>query len=98
MLESLTIDDFSGRLGERFVLELGEGSEVETQLIEAKPLEAGPESDARTPFSIVFLGPHEPLLAQRIYPLRHDQLGTFGIFIVPIGRDADGVRYEAIFT
>ena len=98
MLESRTIDDFSGRLGERFVLELGEGGEVETELIEVTALDAGPESDARTPFSIVFRGPHEPVLPQRIYPLRHDQLGTFGIFIVPIGRDADGVRYEAIFT
>jgi hypothetical protein len=50
------------------------------------------------PFAIVFLGPPSPILPQRIYRFEHDGIGAIEIFIVPIGRDDDGVRYEAIFT
>lgn len=50
------------------------------------------------PFSIEFLGPRDPVLPQRIYRLEHPALGALELFIVPIGRDADGVRYEAVFN
>jgi hypothetical protein len=41
--------------------------------------------------------PHD-LLPQRIYRLEHDELGALDLFLVPIGRDDSGVRYEAVFT
>lgn len=50
------------------------------------------------PFSIEFLGPRDPVLPQRIHRLEHPALGALELFIVPIGRDADGVRYEAVFN
>lgn len=49
-------------------------------------------------FALTFLGPAAPLLQQAIYPLAHESLGTLDIFIVPVARDAEGLRYEAIFT
>ena len=30
--------------------------------------------------------------------LGHAELGSLGIFLVPVGPDAEGMRYEAIFT
>ena len=35
---------------------------------------------------------------QRIYRLRHDRLGAFEVFLVPIGPDAVGMRFEAVFA
>jgi hypothetical protein len=52
----------------------------------------------RTPFSLVFRGPLQPLLAQRIYRVEHDSMGTFELFLVPIGPDGVGMCYEAVFT
>jgi hypothetical protein len=52
----------------------------------------------RTPFSLIFRGPPAVLLPQRIYRLEHATLGAFELFIVPLGPDAQGLRYEAIFT
>ena len=52
----------------------------------------------RQPFSILFLGPPDPVLPQRIYRLEHDVLGVLEIFLVPIRRDADGTTYEAVFA
>lgn len=50
------------------------------------------------PFALLFYGPGERLLPQRIYRLEHATLGAFDLFIVPLGPDAQGLRYEAIFT
>lgn len=60
----------------------------------------GGESDAREPFSVIFLGPLEPILAQSMYRLRHSELGELDLFLVPVGPDRDnsGIQYEAIFS
>lgn len=56
----------------------------------------GPRSD---PFGLIFLGPPQPILAQRIHSLRHAVLGVVELFLVPIGPAPDGrQRYEAIFN
>jgi hypothetical protein len=47
-------------------------------------------------FRLEFVGPPEPVLPQAIYSFAND--GTEqDIFIVPVARDANGTRYEAIF-
>ncbi|MBO0879454.1 MAG: hypothetical protein J2P17_03600 [Mycobacterium sp.] len=60
------------------------------------------DANARTqngrPFSLVFRGPREPVMVQRIYRLDNDKLGSFELFLVPIGPDDHGMRYEAVFT
>lgn len=95
MLEGVTIDDFAGRVGERFRLDAGERA-LELVLEECARL--GEPALERVPFSLLFRGPREPVLAQRIYPLVHDELGRFELFLVPVAQDDDGTRYEAVFT
>ena len=46
----------------------------------------------------MFRGPGEPVLAQRIYPLDNQTLGRLEIFLVPIGPDDEGMRYQAVFN
>jgi hypothetical protein len=48
-------------------------------------------------FRLEFVGPGEPVLPQATYRFRSDGAAGHEIFIVPVGRDAKGVRYEAVF-
>ena len=103
MVETLTLDDFAGHLEEPFAIDLGTdfpGLEpLVLTLIEAEPIETSQDlGERRAPFSLVFRGPGEPELAQRIYPLDNETLGRLEIFLVPIGREDEGMRYEAVFT
>jgi hypothetical protein len=102
MLETFTRETFAPFLGETFRLGLDGGGDLELALIEATDLSQrgsprGPGAP-RAPFSVVFRGPRETHLPQRIYRLRHDRLGAFELFLVPIGPDAVGMRYEAVFA
>jgi hypothetical protein len=94
----VTAETFAGRLGERFSMELDGGVEQDVELIELTRLGDQPTGGSRAPFSIVFRGPAGPVAPQRIYRFRHAELGELELFVVPIGADGEGVRYEAIFT
>ena len=98
MVEDFTIETFAGRVGEPFRVQPDSGDALEAELVEATQLAPPREAGARAPFSLVFRGPAEPLLPQRIYTVEHDELGAFEIFVVPIGRDEAGTSYEAVFT
>jgi hypothetical protein len=102
MLESFTIETFAGRIGERFQIS-AEPGELAAELVDATALTSMSGQPLETPgkrraFSLVFLGPQEPILPQGIYGFEHQELGAFEIFVVPIDRDESGVRYEAVFT
>jgi len=57
---------------------------------------AGPQR--RQPFSVLFRGPALPVLPQRTYVMDHNSLGRLELFLVPVGPDGQGMRYEAAFT
>lgn len=100
MLESFTAGTFTERHGETFRIRVDDSSAFDAELIEVSVAgddRAGTES-RRTPFSLVFRGPKEIVLPQRIYNLEHAELGTFELFLVPIGPDDVGMRYEAVFA
>ncbi len=55
--------------------------------------------EMQRPFSLIFLGPvSQQFLGQSTYRLQHEQMGSFDLFIVPIGPEAGRMRYEAILT
>lgn len=97
-----TYDDFADRVGEHFRVRLADGPAIDLTLIEATAsAEAGgpgPDGSPRQQFSLVFRGPREPTLAQGIRDLGHDTLQGVVLFLVPIGIDDEGARYEAAFA
>jgi hypothetical protein len=101
-LDWLTYDDFSGRVGERFEVPLGEAHALELLLAEAvestQPGGRGPAGQERLQFSVLFRGPAAPVLQQGTYPLSHTELGALTLFLVPLGPDAEGMLYEAVFA
>ncbi len=97
-LASLGLVDFAACLGQRFRLD-ADGTTLELSLVGAEALGAAPSAKSRRhPFSLVFRGPHEPALSQRIHRLESERLGVLEIFLVPIEPDAAGRRYEAVFA
>ena len=102
MLESLDLAIFTRHVGDVFRLVIDEATTIEARLIEATPSSVASTSATpngrRVPFSVVFRGPGSPLLPQRIYRLEHPELGALDVFLVPIGQDAGGMVYEAVFN
>jgi hypothetical protein len=97
-LAGLAWSDFAPCLAQSFRVALA-GESLDLELVGAEPLGSGdPSPGRRRPFSLIFRGPPAPVLAQRIYRLENAELGALEIFLVPIGRDAAGLRYEAVFT
>src|SRR5688572_23659847 len=99
MLDTLTIDTFLPRQGEPFRLVLAGGGDVSLTLTEVQALGGSTTGRSRTPFSLVFHAPSTtPVLPQRIYRLENEHLPGLELFLVPLGRDERGPRYEAVFT
>src|SRR5688572_23279165 len=99
----LKLEAFLPLVGSAFRVELDQP--VELKLISAtpltlhEPLETRPDiARRRIPFSLLFVGDARIILPQRIYRMENDVLGALDIFLVPIGRDAGGTQYEAIFN
>jgi hypothetical protein len=97
VLQNLAYDVFAKLVNQKFSL-IHDSGRLDVELIECKTLNAQVRDGHREPFSLIFRGPAQPLLPQRIYSFDFGELGRSDIFIVPIGRDAIGMRYEAVFN
>ena len=98
-LQDLTIDSFRPLVGSAFQLDAGEGRQVTLTLRSVDSLvERGMRMGKREPFALNLTGPETPFIPQQILPLQHATLGAVTIFVVPIGKTADGYEYEAVFT
>jgi hypothetical protein len=102
MLDKLTSADFSPHLNQKFRLSGNLLELLEVELIEVSNLSTkqstSPHDVKRQPFSIVLVGPGEPVLPQGIYKVEHDNLGPLDLFLVPIGPNQKGMCYEAVFA
>ncbi len=103
MLETLTMETFRPLVGQTFRAYYGpeEGSSIEIRLDEVAPLAVEDYKDHRrnrAPFSLVFRADPSGYLIQGTYEIEHEQLGRLPLFMVPLGPDAQGMRYEIIFT
>ncbi len=100
MLEQFTLETFAPLQGDRFQLQATPDLPLTLTLAEVTSLHAAnaPVGTKRVPFSLLFLGPTAPTLPQQIYQLTHNTLGSFELFLVPLGPTQEGLRYEAIFT
>ena len=94
-LAALSIDDFTPHLDAAFDLQTAAGV-VPLTLAKVDP--AGNSGRAGGAFSLLFVAPKGPWLAQAIYPVTHPALGAMEIFLVPVGLIQGGNGYQAIFT
>ena len=104
--ENLTLEIFSPLLNSKFKFSAdgAHSLDMELELTEAKafggPHTVKPDRNGMVQdcFSLMFDGPESPVLPQRIYSLEHENIGRFDLFIVPVEKVPDGIRYQALFN
>lgn len=98
-MDALSLADFAPYLKQLFHIRLGSEETYSLELVEAAELGSPPTPGLRKPFSLIFTNPDKTsYLPQRIYCLEHEKLGSLDVFIVPLGPDASGMRYQVIFN
>jgi len=95
MLDHLNSQVFTEQLNTTFHLQVPGAASVPIELFEVS--EKDP-SAAVEQFSLMFRGPLAPFCPQAIYTLEHEKLGKFDLFLVPLGPDSAGMRYQVIFS
>ncbi len=95
-LHELTAMDFRRHVGDEFRIQYGGEQPLPIRLsaVAESPHRA---ANLREPFSLLFHGPKDGWLRQGMYTFEHDAMGRMDIFLVPLGADAEGMRYEVIF-
>jgi hypothetical protein len=94
---TFTIDELNAQLGSVFMVHTQAGA-LPLTLREAseRPRRGLPER-FKTPISLVFAGPANPMLTQDTYMLQHPVLGTLQWTLVPL-MPADLPLYEALLA
>lgn len=95
MPEKLNSRDFSEQLHTAFQVHMPGAAPLTLELFEVTEKDSSPNVEQ---FSLIFRGPLEPYFPQGTYTLQHDKLGEFALFLVPLGPDAAGMSYQAIFN
>jgi len=98
MLDQLTKEQFAPHVGSTFQVRLNPQETVPLTLAEVSVYPDHEEGLRRQPFSLIFRGAHRFVLPQRIYPVEHEGFEPMELFLVPLGPDGQGMRYEAVFN
>jgi hypothetical protein len=86
---------FAESLDTKFKLYPETSDAIEVELVE---LTEGVSTPKQEQFALLFRGPLDHFLQQKIYRMEHEKLGEFDLFLVPVGRDQNGFQYEAVFN
>lgn len=96
---------FSEYLNTTFWISLGTWNTIEVELVAVNELKQSatakePANAKRERFSLIFKGPKNTPLKQDTYTIKHNNLGTLLMFLVPMGseKNGTGLRYEAIVS
>ena len=96
MTERISHENFSGHLNALFRVDVPDTS-LELELVEveaAKPI----DPSLREPFTLIFQGPKDPILAEGTYNVSNDSAGSFELYIIPIVSLGDQQLYQSIFN
>ncbi len=96
MTEQLQYATFAEQLGSAFTIYYGADATLEVHLVSATEQRA--PTAAGHAFQLIFQSDVHEHLPQGSFLFGHPVLGEQQIFIVPIGPNAQGMRYEAIFN
>jgi hypothetical protein len=93
-LNRIAAEDFESVIGQPLLVQ-GSALALQLQAVERSPHPTGRELPG---FSLLLLGPPQPLLAQGMIELEHPQLGVLALFMTPIGQDPAGCQYQIVFN
>jgi len=78
-----------------FAIYFADGISTPARLVEVSDLKT---DKRREGFSLIFEVGLEAPVTQEIVKVEHPEMGTLELFLVPIGRTATAIEYEAIFN
>lgn len=96
MPEPLAREDFEPLIDAELPMQIG-ATPVQARLVEVRALQS-PSPRPTPPFVLTFLVRGDISAAQGTHCLTHPTLGAIEMFMVPVGRDATGTRFEAVFN
>ncbi len=94
-LDSLHYEDYAPHINSKFTAQIHEASPVELELTNVVENSPSPRQEQ---FVLTFRAPFTAPAQQQIFTVRHEQLGSGIMFLVPIGKDANGIIFEAVFN
>jgi hypothetical protein len=105
-LERVTRSVFAELVGSTFHVYSALGTREDMTLVEAAVLRfptgrriGTKRANGRKAFSLVFQGSTDQRLPQQTYRIEHRRLGSFPLFLVPVGPlREDGQQYQAILS
>lgn len=95
MAVPVTHEALANNLNSKFTVCLENDQSFDVELIE---LSERMLTSIQDRYSFVLLGPNDKFLGQGTRHLRHADLGEFDWFLVPIGQNEKGTRYEVVFN
>lgn len=98
-----TRSQFAALVHTKFRVQLEPLRSIEIELLEVNDPSTGggkvaAPADPEHQFSLLFKGPDAEPFGQRTYELQHARMGSFPMFLVPVGQAAHGRFYEAVFN
>ncbi len=96
-MATFSIETFQQALHKPCSLHRAEGGPVACELIEVTGLHESDDTVSKQ-FSAIWRGPAAPLLKQNIYAVEMPDGERYDLFRVPVGKDKEGILYEAVFT
>ena len=97
-VDDMTRELFEPYLDATFEVSPEEGAAFQARLIDVSPMGETVGPTGRRAFSVVLRGPANDAPEQGMYGVEHEVLGRVDLFMVPIGPDDEGMKYEAVFT
>lgn len=99
MSDKQTEGEFAKHVNTKFRIKADAPQPIELTLVAVTPRRIQPNEEAGMErFSAVFMGPLEVFLPQQTYSVTHPEMGEFDIFLVAIGQESDGFKYEAVYN
>jgi len=99
MSEFQSEEEFKQHLNTPFRVQVNAPKPIDLTLVAVEPRPSeSTEQQGMERFSVFFLGSPEFLLPQTTYRLTHPQMGEFDIFLVAVGKEPEGYRYEAVYN
>ncbi|HMV84449.1 MAG TPA: hypothetical protein PLD20_29910 [Blastocatellia bacterium] len=94
-LDLLHYEDYAPHINSKFTAQFANGATLDLELANVEEKSPSPRQEQ---FILTFRGPRNGPREQQIFNLHHTQLGSGIMFLVPVGMDANGLTYEAVFN
>jgi hypothetical protein len=96
MIEKFNPDFMRPYLNTRFRIAIPDIDPLELELVDIKER----NNEGMESFSLIFKGPLDRVVYDNTYPMEHDQIGAFEMFIGPFltPTKKDAIYYQAVFS